>query len=302
MAAAGEASNLRGILAMTASCALFVSGDALVKSLVSTLPVGEILAIRGAVSVAITLPLLAWSGLVFRLHLLWSRAVAWRSLMDVGAAHFFFTALTVMALADASAIGQFTPLAVTAGAAMFLGEPVGWRRWLATLAGLVGVLLIIRPGTSAFNWWALLIVGSVLCVAARDLITRAMTLEIPSALIATATLATVAVSGLARLAFEVWTIPTLPELVALALAGIVNACGYYFAVLAIRSGEISAVGPFRYVSILLAVAIGYVAFGEVLDLASASGIGIVMAAGLYALHRERVRARVDAIHDRSTGS
>lgn len=293
------AANLRGILAMCVAMILFVSGDAIVKTILAELPLGQIIAVRSLTSITLMLAVAAWTGTIALMHLLASPRLFWRSVLDIGSSQLFFTALTYMTFADVMAINQFTPLAITAGAAIFFAEPVGWRRWLATLAGLVGVLLIIRPGTSAFNVFAIAILLNVLCVAARDLITRSIGTHVPTDLIALSTLAAVGLSGIARLPIESWRMMTISEFLLLQVSGLFICGGYYCAVIAMRVGEVSVVGPFRYIGILLALAYSYFLFSEVPEPVTMIGIAIVIAAGLYTLHRERIRARQSEPKSRS---
>jgi drug/metabolite transporter (DMT)-like permease len=281
--------NPRAILAMIYSMAAFVAGDALIKTASRDLPLGEMLAIRGAAGVALMLAFIHASGAVHSvLHLL-TRANIARSFSDVGATHFFFAGLFMMPFADAAAIGQFAPLAVTAAAALFFAEPVGWRRWLATVVGFIGVMIIIRPGTTAFNWGAVFIIASIACIVTRDLLTRVISLDLPVSVITLSTLVAVGLSGLVRGLFETWVWPAPGALVLVVCAAITNCIGYFGVVAAMRYGDISTVGPFRYTAIPFAVLLGWLVFGEVPDMVAFVGMAIVIAAGLYTLHRERVR-------------
>jgi drug/metabolite transporter (DMT)-like permease len=181
---------------------------------------------------------------------------------------------------------------VTAGAAIFLREPVGWRRWSATAVGFLGVLIIIRPGTDAFDPAGLLVVGSVCCVVVRDLLTRRIAMAVPTLLIAGLSGVSVSASGLLLLPFEDWRVPSLEDTLLLAGAALCIFVGYYSIVHAMRLGELAVVAPFRYAGTLFAVVSGYIVFSEVPDGPTVSGILIVMAAGLYTFHRERVRQRL----------
>jgi drug/metabolite transporter (DMT)-like permease len=218
-----------------------------------------------------------------------SRLMVWRTAAEVGATVFFFSALVRLPFADVNAVAQFTPLAVTAGAALFFGEPVGWRRWLAAIAGLIGVLIIIRPGTSAFDWAAVFVLGSVFFVTMRDLITRRMGHAVPALFITAMSAISVTVSGLLLLPFEAWRLPSPGHVLLLAGAAVTLLGGYYWIVIAMRTGEIAVVAPFRYAATMFAVLSGWIVFGELPDAMTTLGILIVLAAGLYTFHRERVR-------------
>lgn len=285
--------NRRGILAMLAGMACFVMSDTMMKLAGAEVPVGEIMFIRGAIATLLILVLARISGqlpgLTETLTGPHRWGLIWRTAAEVGAAFCFISGLLSLAFTDAAAIGQFTPLAITAGAAIFLGEPVGWRRWLATITGLVGVLLIIKPGTTAFQWPALWIVGTVLCVTARDLVTRRLGTALPAMHVTIPALAAVSIAGLVLAPFETWVVPSANTSALLAVSALGVIGGTYGVVVAMRSGEVSVVGPFRYAVILYALLIGWLVFGERPDGLTIAGIAIVLAAGLYTFHRERVR-------------
>lgn len=288
--------NRLGILAMLAGMASFVVSDTMMKLAGDEVPAGEIMFIRGAIATALILVLARLSGqlagLVETLSGPHRQRLAWRTAAEIVAAFCFISGLLSLSFTDAAAIGQFTPLAITAGAAIFLGEPVGWRRWLATVAGLFGVFLIIKPGTTAFQWSALWIVATVLCITARDLITRQIGTALPAMHVTIPALAAVSVAGLALAPFEAWVVPSPRAMGLLAVSGLGVIGGTFGVVVAMRSGEVSVVGPFRYSVILYALLIGWLVFAERPDELTIVGLAIVLAAGLYTFHRERVR-RVD---------
>jgi drug/metabolite transporter (DMT)-like permease len=198
-----------------------------------------------------------------------------------------------MPFADAAAIGQFTPLAVMAGAALFLGEPVGWRRWTAAGVGVLGVLMIIKPGTSAFQPAALIMLASMIAVAARDLITRRMGQGIPTILLAaTSALAVFVPSPLLIPLEEPWGSLTAAQLGALAFSAATVLVGYVFIIDAMRHGDTGVVSPFRYAYMLFAMLASLVIFHERPDAVSWFGIALIVGAGLYMVHREqKVRGR-----------
>lgn len=281
--------NLRGILAMCASCALFACGDTIMKLVAGKHPTGELIFIRGLFVLAGALAICAWVGAFSVLHRALSKAMALRAAGDSGGAWSFQLALARMPYAELSAIGQLTPLAITAASALFLAEKVGWRRWSATFVGLLGVLIIIRPGSSAFNWWAIAGIAAVLCSTLRDLATRRVDRSVPPAMITVFSASLTVLTSLVVSASGGWTWPSTGVVLGLLAAAAFSLLGQQCTIIAVRSGEISAVVPFRYTIILFAILSGVVVFGDLPDMATIAGIVIVCTAGLYTFHRERVR-------------
>lgn len=293
--------NARAALAMLASMAAFTFNDVCVKLASRSLPLGELITLRNTfATLFIILGLIAITGggraMIRALSprsgdpRSLARIISWRLVGEVAATLLFLAALLRMRIADVTAIMQFTPLAVTAGAALFLGEPVGWRRWLAALVGLAGVFLIVRPGTAAFAPEALLAFAAVGFVVVRDLATRL----IPAAAVPTATLTllsavSVLVSGLALAPFETWHWPDLATVPLLMAAGAALVAAYAFIVIAMRDGDVAVVGPFRYAVIVWAILAGILVWGEWPDILALAGIAVVTAAGVYTFHRERLR-------------
>jgi drug/metabolite transporter (DMT)-like permease len=283
--------NLRGIGAMLAAMAAFVVNDAMMKLAATDLPTGQVIFLRGLMIVPVLAALMLASATPATLEMLHRPGILARCAAEVAAAILYLSALFHMPIAECTAILQFTPLALTAGAALFLGAPVGWRRWLATLVGLIGVLIIIRPGASAFNPYAALALLSVAFIAARDLITRRLGKDVPTIVIAFTSTAAVAVSSLGLLPFETWRWPSPMALLALLGASAALLGAQYWIILAMRTGDIAVVAPFRYSIILWAVVAGFLVWHEIPDLATWVGIAVVTAAGLYTFLREHRLAR-----------
>jgi drug/metabolite transporter (DMT)-like permease len=283
--------NLRGILAMLASMAVFVVNDTLVKVAAGSLPTGEAIFVRGIFTMALCICLIFAIGSAWALPHALSPRVLLRGLADVGGTVFFLSALVRMPMGDVFGILQFTPLAITAAAALFLGARVGWRRWSATCAGLIGVLIIVRPGGGGFTPYALLVVISVLFSVIRDLLTRGVGAGVPTLVIAGASASIVTLSSLAFTTFETWIWPSPVTVGFLAAASVALLAGQFCLIAAMRTGEIAVVAPFRYSIILWAVFSGYLVWHEVPDLATWVGIAIVSTAGLYTFLREQHLAR-----------
>jgi drug/metabolite transporter (DMT)-like permease len=199
----------------------------------------------------------------------------------------FVNAIALLPLSTVTAILQATPLAVTLGAALFLGAEVGWRRWTAILLGFAGVLIIVRPGAEGVEAGALLAVAGVFFLAARDLATRATPASVPSTVIATYGFASVIPAGAILLAFSGGAMMPEPRAgLLIAAALVIGVFAYYAIIAAMRVGEIAVVTPFRYTRLLFAVGIGMAVFGERPDALTYLGAALVIGSGLYTLLRE----------------
>ena len=275
-----QSENLRGILFMSLSMAAFTINDAFMKAVTQTLPLFQAIALRGAIAVLGLLLLAAATG-AFRQRIGRRdlRLIGLRSAADVVATILFLTALLHM------------PLAITLGAAIAYGDRIGWRRMTAILAGFVGVMIVIRPGTEGFDRWALLGVGSVVCVVVRDLAVRPLQGQVPSALVALGAAVAVAVMGWAGTAVQGWQAMSGAEAAKVLGAGLFLIVGYISSVTAMRHGDIGLVAPFRYTSLLWAIFLGYMAFSNLPDGWTLIGAAIIVAAGIFTLLRERALRR-----------
>ena len=284
--------NLRGILWMIASMAGFAIEDALIKTAAGSVPVGQILMLLGCGGATIFGLLARRSGVPVLTPVLLSRPVLVRNLAEMFGTMAFVSALVLAPLSTVTAIIQATPLAVTLGAAVFLKAPVGWRRWTAILVGFAGVLLIVRPGSAAFDLGAVLAVGAVFGLAARDLATRAAPSSVSSLQLATWGFASVVPAGaILLLASGGAVVPDRAATLSLLGALTIGVFAYYAIVSAMRVGEIAVVTPFRYSRLVFGMAIGILVFGERPDALTYGGAAIVIATGLYTLIREARLAR-----------
>ena len=280
--------NLRGMLLMCASMAAFTINDTFMKSVTETLPLYQTIGLRGVIAViGLTILALATRAFTFRPNRRDAGLILLRSLADVAATITFLTALLHMPIANLSAILQALPLLITLGAALVFGDRIGWRRMTAILVGLIGVLIIIRPGTEGFDRWALLGLASVACVVVRDLSVRPLQGQIPSTLVALGAAVAVTLMGWTGTAFQGWQSPTAWEATRILAAGLFLIVGYLTSVSAMRHGDIGLVAPFRYTSLLWAIVLGFLAFGNLPDFWTLTGAVIVIGAGLFTLWRER---------------
>jgi drug/metabolite transporter (DMT)-like permease len=284
--------NLRGILLMCASMLAFTLNDTLVKAVTQDgMPLFEAITLRGiGASLGLILLALYQNGGLN----LWPKGrdrlwLGLRTLGEIGATLLFLVALTHMPLANLSAILQSLPLAVTLAAAVLLGAPIGWRRLSAILVGFVGVMIIIRPGAADFDIWSVMGLGSVGFVVLRDLVTRQFSAALPSTTGAIWAALAVLTMGLIGLAIEGWQPVSLLALAEVLGAGVFLIVGYICAIMVMRVGDISMVAPFRYTSLLWAILLGWLLFGDLPDRWTLLGAAIVVASGIYMLLRERKR-------------
>jgi len=287
--------NLKASLFMVLSMAGFSINDALVKTLDGALPTGQLMGVRGLCLSLLIFLVIRQRGLIPRIREAFIPMVLLRGSMELGATIAFLGALVLLPYATISAILQSLPLAVTMGAALFFKEPVGWRRWSAIAVGFIGVLIIIRPGSSGFEPVTLLIVISVLFAAARDLSTRALPKSLPSLLVTAATAAMVTISGFTMVTIQGnWVPLAWIHVGTLALASVFLFVGYQFIVQSMRIGEVAYVVPYRYTSLLFSILLGYIFFAEIPDKYTILGSIIVIAMGLFTLYRELQRSKNNA--------
>ncbi|MET0707418.1 MAG: DMT family transporter [Tardiphaga sp.] len=284
--------NLRGSLLMAAAMATFSITDAISKFLTLQMNFGEVMLLRGLFAGALVGVLATHQRALRPLRTLFVAPVALRIVGEIGGTILFLAAITHLPLANVSAIIQAQPLAVTLAAVLILGEPVGWRRWLAIVAGFAGVLIIVRPGVEGFNQFALLALVSVAFYALRDLATKQIPTEIPALFVTLLTTIVITmVGGVLMVPLGGWAAPSGGALGLLACAAVLMLIGYQCIILALRAGDISAIAPFRYTQLLWAMLFGYLVFGDAPDSAMVIGASVIVVSGIYAFHRERVRNR-----------
>jgi S-adenosylmethionine uptake transporter len=287
---------MRAAVFMMAGSSAFAVNDTFLKLLGDSLGMFQIITMRGVV-VSLIFAALLWSqratisGLVPRDR--WFLAL--RSVAEMGAAFFFFKALFDMPLAAITAIIQVVPLTVAAAAYLFLHEPLGWRRLSAILCGMAGVMLIVRPGTDSFTAASVYALSCVAMVTLRDLTTRVMAKGVPSSMVALTTAMGVTLLGALGSMTETWIMPTALSWGWLGGTVIFTVLGYYLVILAMRTGELTFVAPFRYAALLAALVLGWVVLSEWPTPLTFVGSAIVVVTGVYTLYREgRARRRAMA--------
>ncbi|MCB2128735.1 MAG: DMT family transporter [Rhodobacteraceae bacterium] len=280
--------NLRGIALVVFSMAAFSVEDAFVKALTGGLPIGQVLVmlgIGGAVVFAALVGPSAWRRMWAALLV---PQVALRTAAEAVSGLTFVTALSLVPISTVAAVFQATPLATTAGAALFFGEAVGWRRWAAIVAGFAGVLLILRPGFEGFQPEAALVLVTVVTIAVRDLITRRIPAGIPSMAISFHGFFAVILAGAGLLAFGPAPLPVSTlNWMQIAFAVACGTSGYYAIVAAMRAADASSLMPFRYSRLVFSMIIGAMVFAERPDPYTIAGAAVIVAAAFYTYLRER---------------
>lgn len=275
----------RSIRLMVLAMSAFTLNDTLVKLASETLPTGQLIFTRGVLATAFVLLALKLSGARVPPRRLVTGWVAVRALTDALATVVFLVSLFHLPLGTATAINMATPLVIAAMAALWLGERVSLTRWLVIGVGFGGVLLVIQPGPQGFNTWAWVGLAATLLTAARDTITRRIPPDMPSIGITLASSVTVTGLALLSVAFEDWRPLTPREWALLTGAAAFLAAGYQLIIRSTRSGDLSAVAPFRYVCLLLAVALGWALWGDVPNALAWAGIALLIGAGLVLLRQ-----------------
>jgi drug/metabolite transporter (DMT)-like permease len=246
---------------------------------------GKILFLRGLLASVILVPVVLASGAYRRAILLRHLGVFWRVFAEVISAFVYFLALFHMAIANLSAIFQFAPVTLIIAASLIFKETVEWQKWAATAAGLVGVVIVIRPGLGGFTAFSLLGVAAMLLVTLRDIVTRTLPRGLPALLVAHATTIAGCLSGPAfGLAFgETWTQPSRYSLMLIAVSVFFLVGGHITAIDFMRHGDIGVVAPFRFLSIIFAIVVGYLVWGEIPDWPMLLGSAIILIVGVYML-------------------
>ena len=281
--------NIYGALFMTLSMLSYAANDVLMKYSGYSLPLFQSIFLRGIFVISF-LTIIAYfrKELFITVQKKQMKFICLRALGDIAATICFLTALFNMKIANATAILQSLPLAITLVAALFLKEKVGWRRWSAIIVGFIGMLIIIRPTSSGFSIYSIIALLSVAFIVLRDLSTRQLSSKIPSVFVALMTSIGVAISGLIFMPFEIWLSPSTQQVLILCYAACFLVFGILFSVMCMRIGEVGFVSPFRYSILLVAIVFGIFFFNEYPDNYTIIGSGIIILTGLYTLYRENI--------------
>ena len=273
---------------MMMSMACFAVEDTFIKLLSARLPATQILFSMGFGGALITLVLAIVLNVNLADKILLNKHVISRTIADLFGALSFTSAMVLIPMSLLASILQATPLFVTLGAAILLGEKVGWRRWSAIFIGFLGVIIILQPGYGSFQLASLLGLAAVLCLALRDVVTRDMATEIPT--LTVTFYACLAMGSAGFIAYPFFGPPIMPttyEAIILICAAIIGLTGYFLLVLATRKGDVSVIAPFRYSRLLFSLGLASLILGEKLTLPILLGGLLVVSSGIYTFGRER---------------
>ena len=278
---------------MMMSMACFAVEDTFIKLLSARLPATQILFSIGFGGALITLVLAIVLNVNLADKILLNKHVISRTIADLFGALSFTSAMVLIPMSLLASILQATPLFVTLGAAILLGEKVGWRRWSAIFIGFLGVIIILQPGYGSFQLASLLGLAAVLCLALRDVITRDMATEIPT--LTVTFYACLAMGSAGFIAYPFFGPPIMPttyETIILICAAIIGLTGYFLLVLATRKGDVSVIAPFRYSRLLFSLGLASLILGEKLTLPILLGGLLVVSSGIYTFGRERRSVKI----------
>jgi len=279
--------NLLGSFWMVAAMAIFAIEDAFIKAAALALPVGQILIIFGLGGAFVFACLARLNKEPLFVREVVSRPMRIRVAFEIVGRLFYVLAISLIPLSVATVILQATPLVVVAGAALIFGEKVGWRRWGAIFIGLIGVVVIVQPGADGFSALSILAIVGMIGFAGRDLASRAAPAMVSTLILGLYGFLSIVVAGVL---YSLWqAVPFVRPsgeislfLLAAVLAGV---AAYSCLMKAMRTGEVSAVTPFRYTRLLFGIALGVGLFGEQLSFSMLVGSGLIVASGLFILWR-----------------
>ena len=281
-----ENTALRAGLFMVLAMGSFVLNDTLIKLVGQSLPVGEIIMVRGFMAFLVIAAICLQQGVITGIAHLTAPVVIARNCLDLISTIAFVTALMHMQIANLTAVMQAVPLAVALLSMVFLREHVGLRRMTAIILGFIGVVMIVKPSIASFNIYEALALIIVFGVALRDIVTKRIPARIPTFVIALGNAGFVTIGGAVLCLMQGFRWPELWQFGLLATAAVFLASGYLFMVATLRLGDLSGTAPYRYSIMVFAIISGIVVFREFPDWFSILGMVLIVGTGLYAAHRE----------------
>lgn len=270
---------------------LFTINDAIGKWLITDYSVGQVMAVRSFAVLLILIPYLWYKGFLKDvLNVQRPYLQLLRVTFVIAEVALFYLSVRHLPLADVFMFYLASPIFVTALSVVILREQVGLLRWLAVVAGFIGVTLIFPPSSAALTLPALYALAGSLCLAVMIIMARTLRDVGGFSLITYQTLA-VAVAGAVTLPFD-WVTPDLVDLTLLCLLGIIATVAHFMLITAVSIAPANVVAPYQYTSIIWAMALGYMVWGDVPTTQALMGASLVIGAGLFILYRERKLQKV----------
>lgn len=286
-----QTDNLRGAALIMLAMCLFVVNDAFVKALTGHLTWHQALVLRSIFSVAFLVGVAFLSRAAPHpatlVRLLRHKVVALRVGFEVLAMSAWVLALMGMPLSGAIAVNQLMPVFLMIGGVLVFGERIGPHRLGAAVVSIVGVLMVVKPGSESFTAVALLAALATAFMAARDVAGRALPREVPASHLGLLGLGAMILFGLACGTGTAWPALTPYVLICSAGSGIALSTALLCVVHGVRMGEVSFLAPFRYSALVAGMGLAWLVFGERPDALSLTGAALIIAAGVYLMHRER---------------
>ena len=282
----GEKNPLIGAVFMLISITLFAVMDAFIKWLGADYPVQELMFFRCTVALIMVTVLLMKLGGFSLLRTTRPGLHLTRSVFGLLAMACAFYGFAVMPLAEASSIFYTAPLLATAFSVPILGERVGLHRWSCVVFGLLGVLIIIRPGTDVFSQGGVFMLVASIMVALTANIIRLLN-RVNEAICITFyfALSGAVVSTLACLYFG-WIVPRTEHWFGLIGIGVLGGGAQYALTLSLRIGEVGLISPLKYLAIIIGALVGYIVWAEIPDNTTFIGMAVILASGFYSVYRE----------------
>jgi drug/metabolite transporter (DMT)-like permease len=290
-----EFNNLKAALFVVIGMSMITTNDAIIKHITEVFNVGQIMFLRGALICVIFACVMRLRGQpVFQRRSLhrWS---LYRALFELCATLFFLTGLSLLPIAVASTLGFSSPIFLALLAAVVLKEKVGLERWLIILIGFGGVLLITNPFAAGASWAVIFPIVCAFFVALRDIAIRYVPNDLPSTQVAFTNAWVVMIGGGLYSIYQGWGEADLQWYLWFIALGIALYSGYLCLIIGSRLGELSFIGPFKYISILLALLYGYLIWEETPTLTMLAGAAIIVISGIILLSSEKRRARKTAL-------
>jgi len=277
---------LAGILIMLAGNFMFALNDAMGKWLVASYSVGQVLFVRSVGAFIVLIPMIARQGVapLVRVEKPWLQSL--RVLLATADTAFFYAAVIYLPLADVMTFYMAAPIYIAALSHIFLGEKVGWRRWLAIVIGFCGVVIALRPSSSSLSLSSLFaLIGSVAFAVSMTL-GRRLRGTSDTTLVTWQTIGAL-VMGLA-LALGDWRSASAMDWSAMLLLGVVSGSAHMMITRSLKLAPASTLAPLQYTLLLWGVVFGIAFFGDIPDNQLFIGSGIIILAGLFIFHRQKV--------------